>query len=136
MYTIGDSISLDWKRRHRVTGDNGRNIWCKDKAWSASYDLFEGSVTIINPKDEDPLSCKNMADLTRYLHGGVSVKCCQLSVGLVFRVVDYDASYNENTACMITTGSHDEDKYMKLYETLDNNLFSSNIFNAYINLFF
>ena len=107
-----------------------------DEVWSASYDLFDGIITVINPKDEDPLSSSNTSDLTQYLHGGVSVKGCQLSVGLVFRVFDYKAAYNESTDRMITTGSHNKDKYVKLYETFDTDLFSSNLFNAYINRFF
>ena len=100
---------MNWKRRHRVKGDNRRNVWC-NVVWSASYDLFEGSVTVINPKDEDLLSSKNMADLIQYLHGGVNANGCHLSVGLVFHVVDYEASYNENTDHMITRGLHDKEK--------------------------
>ena len=65
----------------------------------------------------------------------MNVKGCQLSVGLVFRQVDYEAAYDERTDRMITTESHDESKYAKLYETFDTDQFSSNLFNAYINRF-
>ena len=46
------------------------------ESWSASYDLYDSSVTVINPKNEDPLSSNNKSSLTQYLHGGVSVKGC------------------------------------------------------------
>jgi len=136
VYTLGDSRTLNWKRRHQVKGESGRNIWCKDNAWSASYDLFEGSVTIINPNDEDPCSDKNMADLSQYQHGGVSVKGSQLSVGLVFRLVDYETSYNEITDRMITSKLKVENEYDKLYDTFDSDLFHSKLYHAYINRFF
>ena len=58
-----------------------------------------------------------------------------MSVGLGIRVVDYEAAYDETTDRMITTESHDESKYAKLYETFDTDRFSSNLFNAYINRF-
>ena len=135
VYTLGDNRSLNWKRRHRVKGGKGRNVWNVDKTWSASYDLHDSSVTIINPKDEDPLSSNNLSSLTQYIHGGVNVKGCQLSVGLVFRQVDYEAAYDERTDRMITTDLHDESKYAKLYESFDTDQFSSNLFNAYINRF-
>ena len=97
---------------------------------------LDGSVTIINPKDEDPLSSQNNTNQTQYLHGGVSVKGCQLSIGLVFRVVDYDATYDDETDRMITNQLHDESKYDKLYDNFDTDLFHSNLFNTYFNRFF
>ena len=135
VYTLGDTRSLNWKRRSSVKGDNGRYIWKNDPSWSSSYELLDGSVTIINPKDEDPLSAHNNTNKTQYLHGGVSVKGCQLSIGLVFRVVDYEATYDNETDRMITNQLHDESKYDKLYDNFDTDLFHSNLFNAYFNRF-
>ena len=136
VYTLGDTRSLNWKRRCNVKGDNGRNIWKNDLSWSASYELLDSSVTIINPKDEDPLSSQNNKNQTQYLHGGVSVKGCKLSIGLVFRVVDYEATYDDITDRMKTKQCHDESKYENLYDNFDTDLFHSNFSNAYFNRFF
>ena len=106
-----------------------------DQLWSEHHELLDGSVTIINSKDKDPLSSQNIKELTQYLHGGVSAKGCKLSADLVFRVVDYEAIYDDNTDRMITKLSYDESKYVKLYDNFETDLFSSNLFNAYFNRF-
>ena len=70
-------------------------------SFNTSCNLNSDTVTIINPLDEDPLSKKNIWEHAQYQYGGVNVSGRKLSVGLEFRVVDTEESYNLENDRMI-----------------------------------
>ena len=96
IYSLGDDRVLNYKKRRMVNGK-----WLDDASFSTSFTLSNDTVTIINPKDEDPMCPKNIDEHCQYQHGGVSVTGDKLCAGLVFRVVDSEQSYNINNDTMI-----------------------------------
>ena len=65
-------------------------------------------MTIIHPRDENPLSERNKLQRTQYLHGGVHLSGEKFSVGFVFRVVNKTCMYHSADDTMVyhNSGGH------------------------------
>ena len=107
-----------------------------DDDFGTLFDLSNSSVTIINPRDEDPLDSNHDGTYIQYLHGGVSVTGDKLSFGLVFRYVMGEVTYSQTTHRMqnIITGS--QYNYGNLYDNFDQGQFITNLRLSYINTFY
>ena len=72
-------------------------------------------ITIINPKDENPLACKNSRKnrnrnllYQQFQHGNVNVSGDKFSVALVFRVCKYKNYYWKKDDTQVVKGQTEE----------------------------
>ena len=86
--SIGDTRVLSWKKRNIV-----KSKWSNDSKISESYDIDSRTITIINQLD-NPCSDKNTNEHAQYQHSGVNVSGEIFTAGVVYRVINYDKSYN------------------------------------------
>ena len=87
IYSIGDSRTLNWKKRYMHTSSSGRTKWVDTSCDKMIFELGSDTLTVINPLDERPLRRNGSIFRSQFQHGGVNVSGDKFSVGLVFRVV-------------------------------------------------
>ena len=93
--------------------------WQLDPQFHAVFPLTHGSITVINPKDEDPFSLKHFQLNSQYIHGGVSQKGTSFSVGILFRVVKDVQLYCSATHKLYTECVNSSKEYSQLYKDFD-----------------
>ena len=108
IYSLGDSRTLNYRKRKLINGNNQRNEWLDDAVYRESFHLDRDTITIVNQLDEDPLSPKNNKEQCQYIHGDVKVSGESLSAGIVLRVVSSVEGYNTNHDTMIVDGNPDD----------------------------
>ena len=133
--TVGDNRDLKWKRR-RLGFERVRTKWIEDNDFGVTFNLCNSSVTVINPRDEDPLDITHEGKHTQYLHGGVSITGDKLSFGLVFRYVMGKASYSPTTHRMTSDNKQSKIDYSHLYEKCDPNDFITKLRTSYTDKFY
>ena len=101
IYSIGDKRRLNWKSRYISDNIKGRKVWKESNDDRMSFELESDTMTIIHPRDENPLSEKNKLQRKQYLHGGVNLSGEKFSVGLVFRVVNKTCMYHLSDDTMV-----------------------------------
>ena len=134
VFSLGNARDLNWRRRFLK-----KNVWVSDNSWGASYCIGNNTITIINPKDENPLSEKNISDLLQYLHGGVNVNSSsgsKISCALVFRSVNSIRTYNVETDTMCSDGNGISLDAQELLDNFNSSEYHRNLNNLYKKLFF
>ena len=101
IYSIGDTRELKWKFRNILISKHGKKTWHEMDCPRMLFKLGADTLTIINPKDENPKHSKNKDDMRQYLHGGVNVSGEKFSVGYVFRVVNRCEMYHKSDDKMV-----------------------------------
>ena len=112
--------------------------WVDDKTFIYMFTLDNNNVTIINPKYENPLSIKNSMKHYQYMHGGVNVTDkdgSQISVDLVFRVVNTSIQYHVDTDKMVYKNHDNGLRADHLFEKNDVQLYHPNLLKLYRNIF-
>ena len=89
--------------------------------------MVDSTATVVNPRDEDPLSNKNKDTFTQYMYGRVSVSDDRLAIGLVFRDMFGEASYCDTTRRMLNTNDHTRYNYTYLHNEFDRDTFQSDL---------
>jgi len=130
VYSLGDTRSLHWSRRHRSRSLNGRTVWDCDSEFSAEYQLTHDSVTIVNTLDEDPEHISEDGSQYQYQHGNVNVSKDKFSVGIVFRTVHTTDLYETSNDLMIPPDGK-TNNIVQFQLGTDLNLFHSKLINLY-----
>jgi len=130
VYSLGDSRSLNWIRRQRISTTNGRTVWKCDKNFNIKYPLSTDSVTIVNTLDEDPEYISLDGSKYQYQHGDVNVSKDQLSIGIVFRTVHSTAVYDTTNSCIIRVDGKPND-IVHYHLGTNLNVFHSDLINLY-----
>ena len=94
IFTIGKSCLLKWRKRFYKRKDNGYNSIDIVRDSIERMLLYEGSICIINPKDEEPHVEFNNENLVHFQHGDTKVKGKDISVAFVFRVSSHSCLCN------------------------------------------
>ena len=58
IYSIGDKRRLNWKSRYISNNMKGRKVWKESNDDRMSFELESDTMTIIHPRDGNPLSEK------------------------------------------------------------------------------
>ena len=87
-----------------LKGNRSKNTWVNNPNYAKYFLLTSESVTIINPFDEDPLSCKNQKTKWQYQQGCVSKTGDKYSARLVFRVLKSTELYYVNDDTIVVEG--------------------------------
>ena len=130
IYSLGDTRTLHWKRRRRLTKSNGRTVWDSDIEFSAEYELSHDSVTIVNTLDEDPEHVSEDGSQYQYQHGNVNVSKDKFCVGIVFRTVHTTDVYDDSSDLMIPPDGKSNDVVSYL-AGIDLNVFHSHLIDLY-----
>ena len=64
IYSLGDSRLLKWEKRRLHKPEKGQHFWVDNSELRSSFFLDSDYVAIINPLDKNPLSNKNMSELS------------------------------------------------------------------------
>jgi len=86
IFSIGKSRYLKWRRRFVQKNLNGRNEFVIESKSLEEMLLTEGSVCIINPRDEEPHIDELLKRMVHFQHGDTKVIGNDISIGFVFRV--------------------------------------------------
>ena len=128
-YSLGNTRNLKWLCRASIKPNGGNYAkWVVDKSWGGvTYELVNDSISIGNPKDEDPASAQNIEMKCQYQHGHCKITGSNMSVGFVFCVVNRKQLYCNNTSKMIVSQSIPKRNVSNLYKTFDGDKFITNL---------
>ena len=132
-YSIGSERKMKWMRRKsKAKGNHKYATWEKDKSWpEVTYKVGDGSMSLFNPKDEDPCSKKNKSKSVQYQHGDVVMTGSNMALVLVFRVVNRIQMYSKATDKMIVTTNIARRDVSGLYKKFNGDQFMKNLRSLY-----